>query len=253
MSRVLLIDGDVLAYAAASKAEKTLEWEPGEFTVHANLEEAQANVESKLEQFQRDLDGDLIKIAMTDSVYWRKDVLSTYKSNRAATRKPIILKQVRQWMFDVLQAVSVPTLEGDDVLGIWATHPGVKGEKIIVSIDKDMKTIPGLVYNPSKDSDPVLISEAEADRWHMMQTLAGDTTDGYSGCPGIGMKRAGDILDAAGDDAWAAVVAAFAKAKLGPDEALVQARVARICRASDYDSKLKKVKLWEPNPRTATQ
>jgi DNA polymerase-1 len=29
-------------------------------------------------------------------------------------------------------------------MGILATWSGLKGEKIIVSIDKDMKTIPGL-------------------------------------------------------------------------------------------------------------
>jgi len=274
MTRVLLIDGDVLAYAAASKAEKAYEWEPGEWTTHANMDEAKANVMGKLEDFQNDLKGDEVRIALTDSVNFRKDVLPTYKSNRSDKPKPIILKAVRQWMLDELKAVIVPTLEGDDVMGIWATHKAVKGEKIIVSIDKDMKTIPGLVYRPGIDDAPVLISEAEADRNHMIQTLSGDATDGYDGCPGVGKKGAPDIVDnprrlikvsrvlksgprkgervygwEEGDacDVWQAVIDQFAKAGFGPEEALVQARVARICRATDYDSKQKKVILWQPN------
>jgi hypothetical protein len=48
-----------------------------------------------------------------------------------------------------------------------------------------------------------------------------------------------------GKSYWEAVVAAFEKAKLTEADALVQAQVARICRASDYDFKTKKVKLWQ--------
>jgi DNA polymerase-1 len=42
------------------------------------------------------------------------------------------------------------------------------------------------------------------------------------------------------------VVAAFESKGLTEEDALVQARVARICRASDYDFKTKEVKLWNP-------
>jgi hypothetical protein len=41
-------------------------------------------------------------------------------------------------------------------------------------------------------------------------------------------------------------VKAYDKAGLSEEEALTQARVARICRAEDYDRKSKKVNLWEP-------
>ena len=45
---------------------------------------------------------------------------------------------------------------------------------------------------------------------------------------------------------WAVVLAAYEKAGLTEADALAQARVARILRASDYDFKQKKVKLWNP-------
>ena len=37
------------------------------------------------------------------------------------------------------------------------------------------------------------ISENEANYWHMMQTLTGDSTDGYSGCQGWSQNRTEDI------------------------------------------------------------
>jgi DNA polymerase-1 len=147
-----------------------------------------------------------------------------------------------------------PLLEADDVMGILSTHPDLlPGEKVIVSVDKDMKTIPGLLFNPDKDREPRRIEQHVADYWHLYQALMGDPTDGFPGCPGIGPKRAQKIL-MDGDDhrhfpvaeMWARVVATFAKRGLNEHYALTQARVARICRHTDYDFEKKEVKLWNP-------
>ena len=73
------------------------------------------------------------------------------------------------------------SLEADDVLGILATEPSNE-ERIIVSIDKDLYQIPAKISKDGKTFEE--ISENEANYWHMMQTLTGDSTDGYSGCPG---------------------------------------------------------------------
>lgn len=252
MKRILLIDGDIVAFAAASAVETAIEWEPGEFSSYASLEDAQAAVETTLAKYVDDLKADEIKIALTDSPgNFRKKVLPTYKANRAGQRKPLILSQVRKWMIDTLQATLIPTLEGDDVLGVWSTHPGLKGEKIVVSIDKDMQSIPGLIYCPGKDTEPREITEAQADRFHFIQTLSGDAVDGYAGCPGTGAVKAARLVDdpeLARDPVktWEAILACYKKAGLGPEEALRQAQVARICRASDYNSKQKKVILWKP-------
>ena len=133
------------------------------------------------------------------------------------------------------------------MLGILATsNKPIKGDKIVCSIDKDFKTIPGKHYNFKSDQF-FEITEDQADYWHMMQTLTGDSTDGYSGCPGCGPKTAEKILTPlVSTEYWAAVCKAYEAAGLSSEEALVQARVARICRASDYDFKKKQVKLWSP-------
>ena len=77
----------------------------------------------------------------------------------------------------------MPQLEADDAMGIYATK--LTGN-IIVSPDKDMKQIPGKLYNLE---DTITITPEEGAKWHLIQTLAGDQTDGYSGVPGIGVKK----------------------------------------------------------------
>jgi DNA polymerase-1 len=81
----------------------------------------------------------------------------------------------------------------------------------------------------------------------------GDSTDGYSGCPGVGKVKAERLLESlhTPQEMWEAVVAAYEKAGLSEAEAITQARVARILRASDYDFVNKSVKLWSPDYETA--
>lgn len=252
--RTLLIDADVVAYKAASSVEKAIEWDPPYWTWHANLDEAQDAFTQQIETYMTALKADRYELCLTSSEdNFRKAILPTYKGHRISVKKPLVLKAMREWLVGE-GAYLKPGLEGDDCMGILATkrvsHGNVKQERIIVSIDKDMKSVPGL-YCRDLETGVVEITEAEADRWHMMQTLTGDTTDGYGGCPGIGPKKAEAILDAPGNREgielwWPRVVMAFEKAKLSEAEALVQARVARILRACDYDFTNKRPILWEP-------
>jgi DNA polymerase-1 len=147
---------------------------------------------------------------------------------------------------------TVHGLEADDVLGILATHPTlVKGEKIVVGIDKDLLQIPGFHYNFNKDSLRAVQPEA-ATRFFFTQVLTGDTTDGFPGCPGIGPKKAAGLFGAIDPDSlsipdyWSVVVGAYARKGLSEEHALTQARVAKICLASDYDFTNKKVIPWTP-------
>ena len=114
-----------------------------------------------------------------------------------------------------------------------------------MSGDKDFKTIPGRFYDFLRN-EFYDITQEEADYWHLFQTLIGDTTDNYKGCPGCGAVSAKKLLDSEGAT-WETIVGAFEKKGLSESDALVQARVARILRASDYDFETKKPILWSPN------
>lgn len=145
----------------------------------------------------------------------------------------------------------LPGVEADDVLGILATHPGIEGERVIVANDKDMLTVPGLHHNFVKDPPRCVrhVPPEEADRRHMLQTLMGDDTDGYPGCPGIGPVKAEKILWGEPAGWWPRVALAFKAAKLTEADALVQARLARILRADDYDLSARTVLPWTPAGR----
>lgn len=244
----LLVDGDVVAYKATAAVEKEIDWGDDVWTLHSCPDEARRIVEDQLLGWFNKLEADDMVIAFSDSHNFRKDIYAPYKGNRKDKRKPLAYKEVKQWMEGRWDCYQRPGLEGDDVLGILSTSDKIiRGQKIIVSVDKDFKTIPGYFWNPDKDERPTFISGEDADRYHLYQTLIGDNTDGYPGLPGCGPVKAQKILDSvAVVDRWAAVVAAYEKAGLTEEDALVQARCARILRASDYDFKRKEVKLWSP-------
>ena len=259
--RTAIIDADILAYQAAAVSEKPVDWGDGLWTLHAFEEEAALAFETSLNRVIERVQANNFLLVFSDSQNWRKEILPTYKGNRAATRKPMLLKFIRQYA-QKYDCLCIPTLEGDDVIGILATMKtklDLVREFVICTTDKDLKTIPGKHYNFGKD-EFFEITEHQADFYHMMQTLTGDSTDGYSGCPGCGPVGAKKIMQAAMDEGtpwanpeqlreiyWNHVVKAFDKAGFGEEEALVQARVARILRAEDYDDISKKVILWTPS------
>ena len=124
-------------------------------------------------------------------------------------------------------------------MGVYATkYPG----NIIVSPDKDMRQIPGKLYD---FKETVEITPDEGARWHLIQTMAGDNTDGYSGVPGIGIKRAEQIFKLKGYT-WKAVVEAFEEKGFTEEDALINAQLARILTTDDYHHEKKEPILWTP-------
>lgn len=254
--RVLLIDADITAFQVSAKVEKAVEWHPDFWTLHSDAKEAKERADIKIAEYKLNFEGDAVVLALSDpDENWRRAVLPTYKSNRKKTRKPLVLPVVRNHLTASYTTIQRPTLEGDDVLGILSTITptafyrvtGIKAtDRIIISIDKDLKTIPGRMVH-REDEGVIETSVDEADYWHMFQTLMGDTTDGYKGCPGIGAVNAKRILEELDPpDYWDAVVQTFQKKKLNEASALQQARVARICRAGDYDFQTAAPIPWTP-------
>lgn len=242
----LLFDADIIAFKAAAATEQPINWGDGIWTLHGFEEDVISHAMTYMQDVADKLDTQDVLLFLTGANNWRKDILPSYKSNRKDTRKPLLLPFIRQFMVDNLGAIIVDTLEADDLLGIEATSTD---DCIIVSEDKDLKTIPAMVYNPQKDDAPVRISEFTAAWNHMFQTLTGDSTDGYSGCPKVGPVAAKKILQDIDqvEDLWPTVVAAFKKQNLSEEVALQQAQVARICHASDFDKETGKVIPWTPS------
>lgn len=259
MKRTLLLDVDTIIYVAAGANEYTAQFDEDLWVRYGHFDQARAMLDGDIRDLKEKLEADVVVMALTSGKNpWRREILPTYKSNRKNTMPPLLIGPLRDYVRERYgnHVIERPGLEADDILGILLTSEGapdpVVGERVLCSIDKDMKSIPGLHYNWRKDEDdlrePVSVTVEEADRFHMVQTLTGDTTDGYKGCPGVGPKSAEKILgdSKAVTEMWPKVVSAYEKAGLSAEEALTQARVARICRAADFNFKEKKVIPWAP-------
>lgn len=240
----LIIDADTLLYKASFAAETEIEWDDDVWSIVSDLTIAKAIITGELLKLKdRFKTNDLI-LAITDSKNWRHTYYPAYKATRKKSRKPVGFKALKEWIKTVGKTVQKPGLEADDICGWLATKPGTL-KRIIVSVDKDLKTIPGWLYNPDKDDVPRLISKEEADYNHYYQTLVGDKTDNYQGCPGVGPVKARSILDEAGANKWKAVVKTFEYQGLTADDAFANAAAARILRYGELDLKTQKL-LWRP-------
>ena len=254
----LLIDGDVEAFRASSVSQESIDWGDG-VTVETNPKGAEDYLVSALSHYQDTLHADRMVVCLTDDVNWRKELWPDYKGNRKDKERPILLEHCRAYLADKYEVEIWPRLEADDVLGILCrATPG----SIIVSVDKDMKTIPCRLYNPDHPERGVTeIDEFAAFEWHMTQTLTGDTVDGYKGCPGIGPVKAekivGEVFESCGPppanptvwrkELWNAVVKTYEAKGLKQKDALMQARLAYILREpGEYNRRTCKLRLWLP-------
>ena len=235
----LLIDADFIVYKCCAACETEIDYGEDVIFVTSNFSDAYNAVKREIQQIQ-DVFGSFSKpiLFFSDSKNFRKKISPDYKGHRNR-KKPCGYKRVIRNLKIEYDVCIMPELEADDAMGIYATK--LTGN-IIVSPDKDMRQIPGKLYNLE---DTTTITPEEGARWHLIQTLAGDQTDGYSGVPGIGVKRAETLFNKEGYS-WATVVKAFEDKGLTEEDALLNARLARILTVEDYDSKQKEPRLWTP-------
>jgi DNA polymerase-1 len=255
-----LIDGDVVAFRSAYSVERDF---PEAFTQESIESRSEAFLEAveaattlaqdTIEAWRNGARCDDVIVAFSGGQNYRKRVLPTYKANRDPNAKPKCLGEVVDRLLGRYRAHRVAGLEADDLLGLMLTGEKHRGNAVVVSIDKDMKTLPGLHLNPMHDSAPMSVSAIEADYRWMLQTMAGDPVDGYSGIPKIGPAKGQKVLGRIGEKTlsgmWRSVLDT-AKAKgLTEKDMLAQARVARILRHGDYDKEGRRVRLWTPSGR----
>ena len=237
----LLIDADYIVYKSCAGAETEIDWGDDVILVTSKFSEAYNNVLRELNKIKNEFIWDTPELILffSDSKNFRKKIFGAYKGHRNR-KKPCGYRRVINELSNDHEVIKLPELEADDAMGIYATeHPG----NIIVSPDKDMRQIPGRLYNMD---EMTTVTPIEGAKWHLIQTLAGDQTDGYSGVPGIGIKRAVTLFDEHGYN-WQTVIKAFKDKELTEDDALMNARLARILTCTDYDSEKQAVIPWTPS------
>jgi len=120
--------------------------------------------------------------------------IKKYKGNRDETEKPKYYHEVREHLARRWGAKVVDGMEADDEISIRAHELAKQGKQpCVVSNDKDMRMIPAIHYDFTKDLY-FEIGKEEAWRNFYMQCLMGDSTDNIPGLPDVGPKTAAKIL-----------------------------------------------------------
>ena len=236
----LLIDADYIVYKSCAGAEEDFDWGDDVVMVVSRFSDAMKNVQRELTKIKNEFMWDLPELVLffSDSINFRKKIYPAYKGHRNR-KKPCAYRRVIAALQRQYEVIRMPELEADDAMGIHATS---NDECVIVSPDKDMKQIPGTLYNLD---ETFTIDKQSGWEWFLIQTLAGDSTDGYSGAPGFGVKTSVKFFSEHGYT-WDSVVKAFESKGLTSDEALLNARLAKILTADDYDFKENRPILWTP-------
>jgi len=147
--------------------------------------------------------------------------------------------------FNILE---IPHLEADDIMGMGASS----GKSIAVTIDKDLRSVPGWHWNPTKEQGPVEVDQYTADLNFHKQWLTGDTTDNIPGIWRFGPAKAEKWLKYVHPRNWtAAVLAAYDQSKKQDgsrytlDECMIMARCVRILRDGEFDRETMEPKLFQ--------
>jgi len=139
------------------------------------------------------VDTDDHELFLTGKTNFRNEVAVTvpYKGNRKDVKKPKHLPLLREYLQTAWGASVSDGQEADDDIAIRATE--LKGEGLIVSIDKDFMQVPGWHYNFVKKVKKEVTPE-DGLRFFYKQILMGDSADNIKGIHRVGEVTATKML-----------------------------------------------------------
>lgn len=240
--RTALLDGDIIAYQSAAWAQargvdgidlrdrvlwQATQWMQGAFCQKS-----------------------IVMISCDRASNYRRSFWPEYKAHRDDHVDPPGREACASYLMESTASFRKPNIEADDLLGIVATKGLPDGTTpVIVTVDKDLRQIPGWHFNPDKEDFPVRVTPEEADFYFHQQWMSGDATDNIPGMYKWGPAKAQKLLHATPRADWdRAIIAAYAEhpRKYPPGYALSQARCVRILRDGEWDKAKQTPILWEP-------
>jgi DNA polymerase-1 len=243
-----ILDGDIIAYRAAFWADSE------------GIEDLPGRIAQDIKNWTPEgVDTLYIAMSCPRSHNYRRMLWPVYKQHRDNYKSPDSMGVALECIYDIPNTTvrCVNNLEADDLIGMLVSE----GRAIGVTVDKDLRQIPGWHWNPDKEPEPVQVSGEEADKYFYQQWMTGDTTDNIWGLWKVGPAKAKKILDNSPKETWDELIMTMYKEEdwakrpenkrpvemFREEFALSQARCVRILRTGDYDKDNHKVNLWVPN------
>jgi uncharacterized protein YijF (DUF1287 family) len=182
------------------------------------VENALALVKRQILRIEKKLDSDgyqfdKLDVYITGKGNHRDTIakVKPYKGNRVNTAKPVHYAAVRRYMMTRWNAIKVDGWEADDAVAAAAAALDYDPAYVmIVSQDKDLRTVPGLLFNYRRGTYE-LITERQAHVNFYRQMLAGDVTDNICGATLCGEVKAEKLIteDMTEAQMWATACAEF--------------------------------------------
>tara|TARA_R110000787_G_scaffold109263_1_gene217857 strand:- start:1541 stop:2254 length:714 start_codon:yes stop_codon:yes gene_type:complete len=191
---VLLIDADSLIFASCYRSKEN----PGDYPYYDDLEDAKIKFDHQLMKIVNDLEEqfevDKIITFNGSKGNFRKLLTKNYKANRKKQELPPLLHPMHKYVKEQYNSKFGFGIETDDLVArYWYALSNEIGRDnvMIVSIDKDYKQFPCLMYNYHYKHKTILnISEQQALYNFYEQMIVGDTADNVNYFKGKGKKFA---------------------------------------------------------------
>jgi DNA polymerase-1 len=243
-----ILDGDILAYRAAFWADSE------------GIEDLPSRLERDIINWTpQGVDTIYVAMSCPRTHNYRRMLWPVYKQHREGFKSPDSMPIALEVMYSLPNVTirCVNNLEADDLIGMLVSDHKAIG----VTVDKDLRQVPGWHLNPDKEPEPVLVSQEDADKYFYQQWMTGDTTDNIWGLWKVGPAKAKKILENTDKSEWDSVIMDMYRAEnwakrpenkrpvemYREEFALAQARCVRILRAGDYIKDTHRVNLWCPN------
>jgi len=191
---ILLVDADSLIFASCYRKRET----PDDELYYTNIEDSRNKFDQQFMKIVNDLEDkypiDKVLTFSGSKGNFRKLITPKYKANRKKQELPPLLDDMHQFVKDHYDSIWGYGIETDDMVArYWKQISDDIGrdEVMIVSIDKDYKQFPCLMYNYHYKHKEILdISEEEAMYNFYEQMIVGDTADNVNYFKGKGKKYA---------------------------------------------------------------
>ena len=191
---ILLVDADSLVFASCYRKRQF----PDDEKYYTDIKDARNKFDEQYMCIVNDLEEkytiDQVLCFSGSRGNFRKLITNNYKANRKKQELPPLLYEMHQYVIDYYDSIRGYGVETDDMVArYWKqlTNELGRNEVMIVSIDKDYKQFPALIYNYHYKHKEVLdISEDEALYNFYEQMIVGDKSDNVNYFKGKGVRFA---------------------------------------------------------------
>ena len=195
---ILLVDADSLIFASCYRKREF----PTDEKFYTDIDDSKAKFDQQFMSIVNKLEDmysvDKVITFSGSKGNFRKLITSDYKANRKAVDLPPLLNEMHDYVKDQYDSVWGYGIETDDIVArYWFELSNEIGRDnvMIISLDKDYRQFPALIYNYHYKHQKILdISEEEAMYNFYEQFIIGDSADNVQYFRGRGKKFAEKYL-----------------------------------------------------------